>query len=91
MFALCAALVAAGALGTAFAFTSVNLFSQAMASAEFVRKFGWTAIRHGALVQMAQLMAWGLVALGWWMVFKVCETELSARYRAWAERRRGPR
>lgn len=78
----------AGAAAVAFAFVTVNLFTEAMASLRFVRKFGWTAIQHGALWQAGELVFWGAVALALWLVFKLCESELTDRYRGWTRARR---
>ncbi|SMX49109.1 hypothetical protein [Maliponia aquimaris] len=80
----------AGAVATCFAFVSVNLFVQAMAGAAFLQRHGWTAVRYGALYQVAELAFWGALALACWLVFKVCEAELTDRYRRWCARRRGP-
>lgn len=77
----------AGGAAVTFAFVTVNLFSQAMASLAFLKKFGWEAIRHGALWQVAELAIWGALSLFCWLVFKVCEHQLTDRYLAWARRR----
>ena len=73
----------AGLVAIAFAFVTLNLFVEAMASLRFLRAFGWTAVEHGALLQAAKLLAQGAVALLLWLVFKCCEGELTARYRRW--------
>lgn len=78
----------AGAVAVCFAFTSVNLFAEAMASARFLRGFGAEAVRHGALWQVGELLLWGGLALVCWLIFKICEAELADRYRAWARKRR---
>ncbi|WP_300531546.1 hypothetical protein [uncultured Mameliella sp.] len=77
----------AGGTAATFAFVTVNLFSQAMASLAFLRKFGWTAIQHGALWQVGELILWGSLALACWLVFKICERVLEDRYFDWAHRR----
>lgn len=69
-----------------FAFVTVNLFSQAAANLGFFRKFGWEAVRHGALWQLGELLLWGAVALLCWLVFKICEQVLEDRYLDWAHR-----
>lgn len=78
--------VFAGAVFTLFAFVTVNLFSQAMASLTFIRKFGSEAIRHGALWQVLELTLWGALSLGCWLAFKICEGELVGRYGKWSRR-----
>ncbi len=78
--------LAAGALAVIFAFVTVNLFSVAMANVGFIKRHGPLAISEGALVQLAGLMAWGLVALATWIGFKICEADLITRYRQWVSR-----
>lgn len=79
--------VLAGTVAAMFAFATVNLFSQAIASIGFIQKFGWEAIRHGALWQVLELILSGAFALACWIVFKICEHDLEHRYLAWAKRR----
>jgi hypothetical protein len=78
----------AGAVGAGFALMTVNLFSQAMASMAFLRKFGLAAVEHGALWQVAELLAWGAASLVCWVAFKISENALVERYRAWVRRQR---
>lgn len=78
----------AGLMAVLFAFASVNLFAQAMANVDFVKGFGWQAIRHGALWQVGELILWGGGSLACWLVFKLCEADLVARYQAWSTRDR---
>ncbi|MCH2078560.1 MAG: hypothetical protein MK180_17085 [Rhodobacteraceae bacterium] len=73
----------AGGAAACFAFVTVNLFDHAMASRDFIRKFGWLAVENGALWQVAELIVWGSVALACWVTFKICETELGLRYHRW--------
>jgi len=78
----------AGAVGALFAFVTVNLFSEAMANVGFLKKFGWEAVRHGALWQVLELVSWGALALLCWVVFKICEQILEDRYLDWARKSR---
>jgi len=78
----------AGCGAATFAFVTVNLFTEAMASLTFLREFGPEAIRHGALLQVLELTAWGVVSLFCWLVFKICEQILEDRYLEWAGRPR---
>ncbi len=78
----------AGLAAACFAFVSVNLFTQAMGSIRFLREHGLVAIRHGALLQIAQLVLLGGLTLGAWLVFKVCEHDLEDRYLVWARAQR---
>ena len=73
----------AGGTVTVFAFVSINLFSQSMASVEFLRKFGREAILLGVFWQWLELVVWGLLSLSCWFLFKICEHELVDRYTAW--------
>lgn len=76
----------AGGAAAVFAFVTVNLFGHAMASRDFIRKFGWLAIENGALWQVAELTLWGAVALGCWVTFKICESEMGRRYHRWTSK-----
>lgn len=77
-------LVLAGVVGAAFAFVTVNLFSQAMAAFRFLGEFGTEALRHGALWQVILLIGWGGLTLVLWITFKICEQILEDRYLDWA-------
>lgn len=79
----------AGLAAAIFAFVTVNLFAQAMASTAFLGEHGWVAVKFGALWQVAELIVWGALALGSWLVFKIAENELVSRYMAWSRARRG--
>ena len=81
-------LALAGAAATALAFATVNLFAEAMANVAFIRRHGLMAVQVGAARQLAELVVAGTAALAAYLLFKICETELSLRYRAWIERRR---
>ncbi len=83
--------VFAGATAVAFAFITANLFSQAMANLNFIQRHGLVAIQEGALVQLAQLIFWGILALLTFLAFKACEVELLYRYHDWTDRRRAGR
>ena len=78
----------AGFAAAIFAFVTVNLFAQAYASVEFIGEHRFEAIRHGALWQVLELLAWGTLALVSWLSFKLCEGILQDRYLLWARRRR---
>lgn len=78
----------AGGIAAVFAFVSVSLFSQAMASLAFLQEFKWQAIRHGALWQVLELIVWGALALLCWLAFKICEQDLEDRYLSWARKSR---
>lgn len=77
-----------GCVAATFAFVTVNLFTQAMASLDFLSRFGWQAVRHGALWQVAELTLWGALSLSCWLVFKICEHDLTDRYLLWSRKPR---
>lgn len=79
--------VLGGLAAVVFAFVSVNLVSHGMANRDFIREHGWLAIQNGALLQIVELTLYGSIALLCWLIFKICEQELSARYFAWARAR----
>ena len=76
----------AGLAAVGLAFVSVNLFAEAMANIDFIQRHGRTALQTGALVQMAELILWGSLALVQYLIFKLCEVELVFRYFRWAGR-----
>lgn len=80
VFALCGASLAA------VAYASVNLFSMSMANLAFLREHGWLAVTSGGLVQLLEIAFTGAIALAFFLVYKVCEGELVARYRRWQDR-----
>ena len=67
-------------------FASYNLVQQGMANLRYIGEFGWLALQTGALVQLLQLLAYGAVALFFFILFKICESELVIRYRNWKDR-----
>lgn len=81
-------LLVAGLLAAALAFLSFNLFNFAMANAAFLARYGWVAVMEGALWQLAGLTVNGVLALLCYLGFKICEVELTQRYRLWTINRR---
>ena len=82
-----AILLIAGVLAIVFAYATVNLLQMAIANLRFLREFGAMAVMEGALWQLASIVASAFVALISYMGFKICESELVARYRAWQSRK----
>ncbi|MCE5974836.1 hypothetical protein LZA78_15210 [Sinirhodobacter sp. WL0062] len=76
----------AGGAATLLSFASFNLFTMAMANFDLIGRAGLIAVQDGALLQLAEIVLFGAVSLGGWMIFKIFESELIHRYRAWAER-----
>jgi len=81
--------VMAGATAVALAFITVNLFTRAMANLSLIGEYGWLAVQEGALLQLAGLILWGVLALITYLVFKACEKELLHRYFHWADHTQG--
>lgn len=78
--------VLAGLSLTTVAYVTVNLFALSMANFAFLREHGWVAVRTGGLLQLIEIALTGAIALGFFLVYKICETELVARYRRWQDR-----
>jgi len=68
------------------AFATVNLLQMSMANLRYIGEHGWLALQSGALIQLLQLLIFGAVALFFFVVFKICESELVIRYRNWKDR-----
>ncbi|WP_324752893.1 hypothetical protein [Roseovarius sp. Pro17] len=69
-----------------FGFATYNLLHLSMANLAFIRKHGWLAVEQGALVQLLQILVLGAAALAFFVLFKICESELVIRYRNWQDR-----
>ncbi|MDX8350537.1 hypothetical protein SLH49_21315 [Cognatiyoonia sp. IB215446] len=79
-------LLIAGILIIIFAYATLNLFQTAMANVRFLREFGWLAVQEGGLVQLAQIVMNGTIAMLSYIGFKLCESELVQRYQRWQNR-----
>ena len=67
-------------------YATYNLLSLSMANLDFLREHGWLAVTSGGLVQFLEILLSGTVALAFFLLFKICESELIARYRRWQDR-----
>jgi len=76
----------AGASTVVIAYSSYNLLSLSMANLHFLRKYGWLAVSEGGLLQFVEILAYAILALACFFVFKICETELLIRYRQWQDK-----
>lgn len=65
------------------AYTSYNLLHLSMQNFRYIGEHGWLALQSGALVQLLQIIGYGVMSLAFFMVFKLCEAELVLRYRRW--------
>jgi hypothetical protein len=69
--------------GALFAWNSFNLVHLAMENYRFLSAFGLDAVREGGLLQLVEIIAYGLLSLAFYLGFKACEVELVARWRNW--------
>jgi hypothetical protein len=74
-----------GASGMALAWMSFNLLHLAMENTRFIGMHGLVALLEGGLRQIIEIMIYGILSLVSYLVFKVCEVELVARWRGPAE------
>lgn len=66
MFIMCASIFV-------FTATSVNLYFMLTANFRFLSEHGLTAIMHGGLVQLAELIGYCLIAAASYTIFRACE------------------
>ena len=76
----------AGLTAAIVAYSSYNLLQASMANLHFLQRHGWQAIRFGALLQLLEIVIYGAMALTFFLLFKICESELVVRYRRWQDR-----
>ena len=81
-----AVFVLAGIAIVIVAFASYNLLHIGMANLRYIGEHGWLALQTGALIQFLQILGYGVVSLFFYLVFKVCESELVARYQRWKDK-----
>lgn len=67
------------------AFASYNLLQMGMANLRFIGEHGWFALQSGGLIQFLQILVLGVISLFFFIVFKICESDLMARYRHWKD------
>lgn len=78
-----AVFIAASIFATAFAYASYNLFHLSMANINFIKSYGWLAIMNGAVLQLLEIALYGGISLFCFLGFKICEVDLTTRYRNW--------
>ena len=78
--------VLAGFSAVIVAYASFNLLTISMANLHFIQAHGWLALRSGALIQLLGIAFYGVIALAFFLIFKICESELVLRYRRWQDR-----
>lgn len=77
-----AVFLAMGGFVAALAVNSYSLLQFGLANYRYISKFGWLALMEGGLVQLLEISLTGLVSLGFYLGFKVCEVDLMTRWRA---------
>ncbi|MEZ5720870.1 MAG: hypothetical protein R3D59_03820 [Paracoccaceae bacterium] len=78
--------VFAGVALVVVAYASFNLLSMSMANLDFLRRDGLVAVTSGGLVQFLEILVTATVALAFFLIYKICESELVIRYRRWLQR-----
>ncbi len=63
----------------AFGLCSVNLFTVFHANFDFISQYGGDALREGAVMQLLELIAYGMAATVFYIIFKACEKILVER------------
>lgn len=76
----------AGVALAVVAYASFNLVDMSMANLSFLRRHGLVAVTSGGLVQFLEILVTATVALTFFLIYKVCESELVQRYRRWVKR-----
>lgn len=78
--------VIAGVSVVILTLSSLNLLTSGLALLRFVREHGWTAIMVGDWRQLIEIIGYGILSLCFYLLFKICESELVIRYRNWQDR-----
>lgn len=73
------ALIVMGLSFVLFGITSLNLIDALRANVGFLLRHGTDAIRDGGLIQLLELVIFGYLAAGFYVIFKVCEKALVKR------------
>jgi hypothetical protein len=61
-----------GAFGGLSAYSTYNLLMLFLANFTFISSYGVMALREGGLVQLIQLIVWGYLGVGFYVLFKGC-------------------
>lgn len=76
----------AGVALAVVAYATFNLVDLSMANLSFLRRHGLVAVTSGGLVQFLEILLTATVALAFFLLYKICESELVIRYRRWLGR-----
>ena len=66
-------LVLMGVFGLLFGLVSLNIISLLHANFSLILQHGAMALMHGALYQLIELSAYGVLSILLWLLFKACE------------------
>jgi len=66
------AFLAMGAATAGFALCSLHLFEMFQANYNLIASYGAMAVFDGGLIQFAELVGWGYLAMAFYIVFKGC-------------------
>jgi hypothetical protein len=69
-----------GVFGGLSAITSYNLVVLFVANLGFISQYGVMALREGGLVQLAELVVYGYLSIGFYILFKGCLYGLLGRF-----------
>lgn len=78
--------LAAGSLAIILALLSVDLVRMTVANLDYLRRTGVMGIMDGGLRQLVELALKGSAGLLCYFGFKLCEAEVTRRYRNWLDR-----
>lgn len=76
----------AGVFAVVLALLSVDLVRMTTANLDYLRRTGVMGIMDGGLLQLVELTAKGTGGMMCFFGFKLCEAEVSRRYRNWLDR-----
>lgn len=76
----------AGIAAAVLAFGSLRLLTSGLSLMRMVQEQGWPVLTEEGWPQPLRVAGFGVLALSAYLVFRICETELVARYRDWQDR-----
>ncbi|HLW90009.1 MAG TPA: hypothetical protein VKS78_01745 [Roseiarcus sp.] len=62
------------------AYTSYNLLTLFIANFSFVSQYGYMALREGGLLQFLELVVYGYLSVGFYLLFKGCLYGILGRF-----------
>lgn len=76
----------AGIAAAVLVFGSLRLLTSGLSLMRMVQEQGWPVLTQEGWPQPFRVAGFGVIALSAFLVFRICETELVARYRDWQDR-----